>query len=88
MKYSWKSASSDHCWWVLYLPSIRSIRRLISVATQEYEKLITFTGTPTVAWRRTGEICLVGAEFSMLTDWTRDELVGAKKYIWEVRFVV
>lgn len=51
---------------------------------KEYEKLISFTGTPTVAWRRTGEICLVGVEFSLLTDWTGEQLVGGKKYIWEV----
>jgi hypothetical protein len=57
----------------------------IPLPQQEFEKLISFSGTPTVGWRRTGEICLVGAEFSMLTDWTQDELVGGKKYIWEVR---
>lgn len=47
--------------------------------------MISFGGTPTVVWRRTGEICLVGFEFTMLTDWTREELLGKTKYIFEVR---
>ena len=51
----------------------------------ELDKLVSFSGTPTVAWRRTGEICLVGPEFCMLTGWEREELVGKRKYIYEVR---
>jgi hypothetical protein len=51
---------------------------------QELNKLISYSGTPTVVWRRTGEICLVGPEFSMLTEWSKEELLGTKKYIWEV----
>ncbi|KAI7905045.1 uncharacterized protein BX663DRAFT_430673 [Cokeromyces recurvatus] len=50
----------------------------------EYEKLISFSGTPTVIWRRTGEICLVGKEFSLLTQWTRDMLLNKKTYIYEL----
>ncbi|KAF8919856.1 hypothetical protein CPB85DRAFT_726929 [Mucidula mucida] len=52
----------------------------------ELDKLISFSGTPTVVWRRTGEICLVAPEFCMLTEWTLDELlpVGRKKYIYEL----
>ncbi|KAJ7091207.1 hypothetical protein C8R44DRAFT_647623 [Mycena epipterygia] len=50
----------------------------------ELDKLISFSGTPTVVWRRTGEICLVAPEFSMLTEWSLDELVGRKKYIYEL----
>jgi hypothetical protein len=49
---------------------------------QEFEKLISFSGTPTVVWRRTCEICVVGAEFSMLTQWNRNDLLG--KYIYQV----
>jgi hypothetical protein len=49
---------------------------------QELEKLISYSGTPTVVWRRTGEICLVGLEFSMLTEWSQQEL--QKKFIYEV----
>lgn len=50
----------------------------------ELEKLISFNGTPTVVWRRTGEICVVGVEFSVLTGWSRDELLGQRKYIYEL----
>lgn len=52
---------------------------------QEYEKLITYSGTPTVVWRRTGEITLVGKEFSLLTQWSRDALLSKKTYIYEVK---
>ena len=51
------------------------------------EKLISFSGTPTVVWRRTGEICLVGLEFTLLTEWDKEELTSGKKYIYEVRIV-
>lgn len=50
----------------------------------EYEKLISFSGTPTAVWRRTGEICLVGKEFSLLTNWRTEVLVDKKIYIYEV----
>ncbi|KAJ7747312.1 hypothetical protein B0H16DRAFT_1555526 [Mycena metata] len=50
----------------------------------EFDKLISFNGTPTVVWRRTGEICLVAPEFCLLTEWSMDELVGRKKYIYEL----
>lgn len=41
----------------------------------ELEKLISFSGTPTCVWRRTGEICLVGDEFCLLTGWSKEELL-------------
>lgn len=65
-----------------YIPT-----RLLTVVLhfQELDKLISYSGTPTVVWRRTGEICLVGPEFCMLTEWTKEELLGKGKYIWEVR---
>jgi PAS domain-containing protein len=50
----------------------------------ELSKLISFNGTPTVAWRRTGEICVVGVEFSVLTGWSREELLTSRKYIYEL----
>ncbi|PHZ17698.1 uncharacterized protein RHIMIDRAFT_11073 [Rhizopus microsporus ATCC 52813] len=50
----------------------------------EYEKLISYSGTPTVVWRRTGEIALVGKEFSLLTQWSRDMLLNKKTYIYEL----
>jgi hypothetical protein len=55
-----------------------------TIGNQELDKLISFSGTPTVVWRRTGEICLVAPEFCMLTEWSMEELVGRKKYIYEV----
>jgi hypothetical protein len=57
-----------------------------SVIKQELDKLVSFSGTPTLAWRRTGEICLVGPEFCMLTGWEKEELLGRKKYVYEVSF--
>ncbi|KAI8799346.1 hypothetical protein BJ742DRAFT_717944 [Cladochytrium replicatum] len=50
----------------------------------EFDKLIGYSGTPTVVWRRTGEIALVGKEFSLLTEWRRDELLTKKTYIYEL----
>jgi PAS domain-containing protein len=45
---------------------------------------MSFSGTPTVVWRRTGEICLVAPEFCTLTDWKEEELLGRRKYIYEL----
>ncbi|KAI8996841.1 hypothetical protein BDB01DRAFT_768714 [Pilobolus umbonatus] len=50
----------------------------------EYEKLISFSGTPTAVWRRTGELVLVGKEFSLLTQWTKEALLGKTTYIYEL----
>ncbi|KAI8590794.1 hypothetical protein BDZ88DRAFT_413276 [Geranomyces variabilis] len=50
----------------------------------EFDKLIGFSGTPTAVWRRTGEIALVGKEFSILTQWPRERLLGHKTYIYEL----
>jgi PAS domain-containing protein len=44
-----------------------------------YDNFIHVSGTPTIVWRRTGEIAYVGDEFCMLTGWARDELVLKKK---------
>lgn len=52
----------------------------------EFEKLISFSGTPTVVWRRTGEIVLVGKEFLLLTQWSKETLLGKKTFIYEVSF--
>lgn len=50
----------------------------------ELEKMITMTGTPTAVWRRTGEVCLVSLEFSLLTEWAQSEFEGEKKFIYEL----
>ncbi|WFD04581.1 Transcriptional regulator of nonfermentable carbon utilization [Malassezia obtusa] len=39
------------------------VERAFQRTMLEFEKLISFSGTPTVVWRRTCEICVVGAEF-------------------------
>lgn len=57
------------------------VERAFQRTILEFEKLISFSGTPTVVWRRTCEICLVGAEFCMLTQWSKEDLLG--KYIYQ-----
>lgn len=42
----------------------------------EYEDFINACGTPTIVCRRTGEIAAVGKEFSILTGWKKDVLLG------------
>ena len=42
----------------------------------EYEDSISATGTPTIICRRTGEIVAVGKEFSILTGWSANVLLG------------
>ncbi|ODV66337.1 hypothetical protein HYPBUDRAFT_153237 [Hyphopichia burtonii NRRL Y-1933] len=44
-----------------------------------YDNFIKVSGTPTIVWRRTGEIAYVGNEFSILTGWTKEELITKKK---------
>ncbi|KAF8499716.1 hypothetical protein F5888DRAFT_1898560 [Russula emetica] len=60
------------------------VEKCVQRSVIELNRLISYSGTPTVVWRRTGEICLVGPEFSMLTHWSKEELLGTKKYIWEL----
>lgn len=85
MRSLWKSVSSGH---YSCVHSTSTSDLINSILIQELDKLISFSGTPTVVWRRTGEICLVAPEFCMLTEWSLDELVGRKKYIYEVRLLV
>ena len=42
----------------------------------EYEDFISACGTPTIVCRRTGEIAAVGKEFSILTGWKKNVLLG------------
>lgn len=41
----------------------------------EFEKFIASSGTPTVVWRRTGQIAAAGREFCLLTGWQHSDLV-------------
>jgi hypothetical protein len=50
----------------------------------EYEKFVGYSGTPTVIWRRTGQIELVGKEFCLLTGWSRDALLAKQTFIVEL----
>jgi len=82
---------------VLFRPSYMSIvaalteedliymEKCVQRTLLEFEKLISFSGTPTVVWRRTGEIVLVGKEFLLLTQWSKETLLGKRTYIYEVR---
>lgn len=54
------------------------------VCLQEFNKLLTSIGTPTCVWRRTGELALVSKEFSLLTQWSVEDLLGKSTYIYEV----
>lgn len=47
----------------------------------ELEKLISFSGTPTLVWRRTGEIVLVGTEFTLLSEWRREDLLSRDRSV-------
>ncbi|KAI5966843.1 uncharacterized protein KGF55_000252 [Candida pseudojiufengensis] len=51
-----------------------------------YDNFIKISGTPTIVWRRTGEIAYVGDEFCILTGWNKEELVGngKRKFIVEL----
>ena len=42
----------------------------------EYEDYISATATPTIICRRTGEVVAVGKEFSILTGWSANVLLG------------
>lgn len=42
----------------------------------EYEDFLNAYGTPTVICRRTGEVAAVSKEFSLLTGWRKDVLLG------------
>lgn len=42
----------------------------------EYEELINACGTPTIVCRRTGEVAAVGKEFTIVTGWSKEVLLG------------
>lgn len=51
-----------------------------------YDNFIKVSGTPTIVWRRTGEIAYVGDEFCVLTGWNKEQLMGKgqRKFIVEL----
>lgn len=50
----------------------------------EYERFIAASGTPTIIWRRTGQIAAVGKEFCILTGWSRERLLGQRTFMVEL----
>jgi PAS domain-containing protein len=50
----------------------------------EYDKFVSLSGTPTIIWRRTGQIAYVSEEFSILAGWTRDDLLSKVTFIVEL----
>ncbi|ODV91633.1 hypothetical protein CANCADRAFT_20152, partial [Tortispora caseinolytica NRRL Y-17796] len=60
------------------------MERCFQRSLYEYEKFISYSGTPTVVWRRTGEIAAVGKEFCILTGWRKSELINEKRFIMEL----
>ncbi|ANB10968.1 Ert1p [Sugiyamaella lignohabitans] len=50
----------------------------------EFEKIIASSGTPTIIWRRTGQIAAVGKEFCILTGWSPERLVSNTTFIVEL----
>ena len=52
----------------------KSCQRAIHI----YESSLPIVGTPTVVCRRSGEVVVVGKEFSMLSGWPKEVLLGEK----------
>lgn len=50
----------------------------------EYDQFISQLGTPTCVWRRNGQISYVSDEFSLLTGWTRADLLFKMTFIVEL----
>lgn len=50
----------------------------------EYEKFISYSGTPTLVWRRTGQVAAVGKEFCILTGWPRERLLNEHTFVVEL----
>lgn len=50
----------------------------------EYDKFIQLSGTPTIVWRRTGQIAYVSEEFCILTGWTKEMLLTKVTFIVEL----
>lgn len=52
------------------------LKRNLDRSLMELERVISLSGTPTIIWSTSGEILKVGDEFCMLTEWSRDDLIG------------
>ena len=82
--------------WTSFRPNFLSITKNLSPADLvfaekcfqrtkiEFSRLLNYIGTPTCVWRRTGEIAVVGKEFTLLTDWTPEAISSRNMIIYEV----
>ncbi|AMD21305.1 HER026Cp [Eremothecium sinecaudum] len=50
----------------------------------EYDRFISQIGTPTCVWRRNGQISYLNDEFTLLTGWTREELLSKMTFVVEL----
>lgn len=50
----------------------------------EYDNYISISGTPTLVWRRTGQIAYVGNEFCILTGWSKKQLLDKVSFLVEL----
>lgn len=50
----------------------------------EYDNYISISGTPSIVWRRTGQIAYVSTEFCILTGWTKEMLLSKCTFIVEL----
>lgn len=50
----------------------------------EYESMSSLSSSPTIMWRRTGEVVAVSTEFSSLTSHTKTELLSKRTFIIEL----
>ncbi|GMM32199.1 Ert1 protein [Martiniozyma asiatica (nom. inval.)] len=50
----------------------------------EYDTHIALSGTPTLVWRRTSQIAYVSHEFTILTGWSKEQLLGKNTFVVEI----
>lgn len=50
----------------------------------EYDEYIGLSGTPTIVWRRSSQIAYVSEEFTVLTGWTRQNLLDKSTFVVEI----
>jgi hypothetical protein len=62
--------------WVFSFVSSSNFSPPFGRSHQELERIISLSGTPTMIWNTSGQILKVGDEFCMLTEWSREDLVG------------
>ena len=82
--------------WTTFRPTFLAITKSLSQAdlvftekcfrraVLEFTKLLSYIGTPTCVWRRTGELAVVSKEFSLLTDWSAEDITARNITIYEV----